>query len=68
MRKFYIINRTNANFGETIFDNAEGASVWMLGRVMEHYLIVKDDDNGARVVPIADIRDVNVLREALESA
>ena len=68
MRKFYIINRTNANFGETIFDNAEGTSVWMLGRVMDHYLIVKDDDAGARVVPIEGIRDVNVLREALERA
>ena len=68
MRKFYIIDRTNANFGKTIFDNAEGASVYMLGRVMEHYLIVKDDDNGARVVPIEHIRDVNVLREALERA
>ena len=68
MRKFYIINRTNANFGETIFDNAEGTSVWMLGRRMDHYIIVKDDDLGPRVMPIEGIRDVNVLREILEKA
>ena len=68
MKKFYIIDRTDANFGKTIFDNAEGTSIWMLGRRMDNYLIVKDDGTGACVVPIDGIRDVNVLREALEKA
>lgn len=66
--KFYIIDRTDANFGKTIFDNAHGTSVWMLGRRMDHYHIIKEDDKGARVVPTHSIRDVTVLKEALESA
>ena len=52
MTKYYIINRTDANFGETIFDNARGVAVFMLGRRMDHYHILKEDELGARVVQI----------------
>ena len=65
MQKFYIINRTNADFGETMFDNAYGVAVYMLGRRMDHYLIVKEDDLAARIVQING-GDVLRLQEACE--
>lgn len=65
MQKFYIINRTNADFGETIFDNARGVAVYMLGRRMDHYHILKEDDLGLRVVPFNG-GDINRLEEACE--
>lgn len=52
MQKYYIINRTRADFGETMFDNARGVAVYMLGRRMDHYIIVKEDDLGVRIVQI----------------
>lgn len=66
MAKFYVINRTNANFGETIFDNARGVAVYMLGRRLGHYHILKEDELGARIVPINDNGDVVRLEEACE--
>jgi len=63
--KFYVINRTDANFGETIFDNAYGVAIYMLGRRMDHYHILKEDDLGARIVPING-GDVLRLQEACE--
>jgi hypothetical protein len=67
--KFYIIDRTDANFGKTIFDNAHGTSVWMLGRKIDNYHIIKEDNKGTtRVVPTEGIRDITALEEVLEKA
>jgi hypothetical protein len=63
--KFYVINRTDANFGETIFDNARSVAVYMLGRRMDHYHILKEDELGARIVSING-GDVLRLQESCE--
>ena len=63
--KFYVINRTDANFGETMFDNARSVAVYMLGRRMDHYHILKEDELGARIVQING-GDVLRLQEACE--
>jgi hypothetical protein len=64
--KFYIINRTKANFGETIFDNARYASLYMLGRQMGNYYILKEDENGLRLVPMPESCDVTDLEIVCE--
>ena len=63
--KFYIINRTDANFGETMFDNARGVAVYMLGRRADHYHILKEDELGLRVVAFNG-GDVVRLEESCE--
>ena len=64
--KFYIINRTDANFGETMFDNARGVAVYMWGRRMDHYHVLKEDELGLRVVPF-NSNDVHRFLEACEN-
>jgi len=65
--KYYIINRTmEINFGERICDTAQEVAVYLWGKRIDEYHIVKEDDLGwLRVVPLTSA-DVTRIKEDCE--
>ena len=49
------------------FDNSTSVAVFMLGRIMSEYVIVKSDAQGDRLVPIS-MADVSIIKTAAEQA
>lgn len=64
--KYYIINRTmEINFGERICDTAEEVAVYLWGKRIDHYHILREDDLGLRVVPLTSA-DIARIKEDCE--
>jgi hypothetical protein len=62
--RYYIINRADTNFGERICETAEEVAVYMWGRRLDQYHILKEDDLGQLLVVRVEGADVTRVRAA----
>ena len=72
MTQYFVIDKCSSTRAPgrkmcVAFDNSTSVAVFMLGRSMSEYVIVKSDAQGDRLVPMS-MADVSIIKTAAEQA